>query len=52
VLDGKIVDANNQVLPSPKQAAVDMQKAYLQNSLEILSATSKIPGLKDLLIFS
>jgi hypothetical protein len=52
MLDGKIVDANNQVLPSPKQAAVDMQKAYLQNSLEILSATSKIPGLKDLLIFS
>ena len=52
MLDGKIVDANNKVLPSPKQAAVDMQKAYLQNSLEILSATSKIPGLKDLLIFS
>jgi hypothetical protein len=49
MLDGKIVDANNKVLPSPKQAAVDMQKTSLQNAMEILSKTSSIPGLKDLL---
>lgn len=37
---------------SPKQAAVNMQKQYLQNSLEILSKTSAIPDLKDLLSFA
>jgi hypothetical protein len=29
-----------------------MQKSYLQNSLAILSATSNIPALKNLLDFS
>jgi len=34
---------------SPKQAAVNLQRGYLENALAILSATSGIPGLKDLL---
>jgi len=34
-----------------KQAAVNSQKAYLQNALSILSATSGVSGLKDLLSF-
>jgi hypothetical protein len=37
---------------TPKQAAVDMQKNYLKNSLAILSATSGINGLKTLLDFT
>jgi hypothetical protein len=37
---------------TPKQAAVNIQKSYLQNSLAILSATSGITGLKDLLNFT
>jgi hypothetical protein len=37
---------------TPKQAAVNIQKSYLQNSLAILSATSGITGLKELLSFT
>ena len=51
VANGQIIGADGKVLPSPKQAAVDMQKSYLQNSMEILSKTSSIDGLKDLLTF-
>lgn len=43
--------ANPDLETAAKQAAVDSQKAYLQNALGILSATSGIPGLKNLLTF-
>jgi hypothetical protein len=33
-------------------AAVNDQKAYLKNALAILSATSGVSGLKDLLSFT
>ena len=36
---------------SPKQAAVDAQKEYLKNALEILSTTSGVTGLKALVTF-
>jgi len=51
LVNGKLFDANNKEIVSPKQAAVDTQKAYLQGSLTILSATSGIPGLKELITF-
>jgi hypothetical protein len=51
LVNGKLYDANNKEIVSPKQAAVDTQKAYLQGSLTILSATSGIPGLKELISF-
>ena len=44
-------DLSAEGSPSPKQAAVDAQKTYLQSALGILSATSGIPGLKSLLTF-
>jgi hypothetical protein len=48
--DGVVGKDGNKV--SPKQAAVNIQKQYLQNSLEILSKTSGITGLKNLLDFT
>jgi len=36
---------------SPKQAAVDAQKKYLQSALQVLSTTSGVPGIKDLVTF-
>lgn len=42
VTNGIVVDATGKAVKSPKQAAVDMQKAYLTNSMDILSATSGI----------
>lgn len=44
--------ANPDLEAAAKQTAVDSQKTYLQNSLEILSATSGIAGLKSLLTFT
>jgi hypothetical protein len=49
--NGKLYDANNKEIVSPKQAAVDTQKSYLQGSMMILSTTSGIQGLKDLITF-
>jgi hypothetical protein len=49
--NGKLYDADNIEIVSPKQNAVNIQKGYLDNSLNILSATSAIPGLKDLITF-
>jgi hypothetical protein len=43
--------ANPDLETAAKQAAVDAQKSYLQSALGILSATSGIPGLKNLLSF-
>jgi hypothetical protein len=37
---------------SPKQAAVNQQKAALQNAMQILSQTTGITGLKDLITFT
>lgn len=51
-LSGDPKDAVGTPPVTPKQAAVDMQKAYLQNSLEVLSVTSGISGLKGLLTFT
>jgi len=43
--------ANPDLDATAKQAAVNTQKSYLQGALTILSATSGIPGLKDLITF-
>lgn len=43
--------ANPDLDTAAKQAAVNSQKSYLQNALEILSATSGVTGLKELLSF-
>lgn len=43
--------ANPDLDTAAKQKAVDTQKSYLQGSMRILSATSGIPGLKDLITF-
>lgn len=43
--------ANPDLDATAKQKAVDTQKNYLQGALAILSATSNIPGLKDLITF-
>lgn len=43
--------ANPDLEPGPKQTAIDSQKQYLQSALAILSATSGIPGLRNLLTF-
>ncbi len=51
IVGGKLYDANNKEIVSPKQAAVDTQKSYLQGSMAILSATSGIQGLKELITF-
>jgi len=45
-------DATGSPPVTPKQAAVNIQKQYLQNALAILSATSGITGLKTLLDFT
>lgn len=42
VRNGIIVDANGAAVKSPKQAAVDTQKQYLTNAMDILSATSGV----------
>lgn len=49
--NGKLYDKNNKEILSPKQIAVNEQKNNLQGSLKILSATSGIPGLDDLITF-
>ena len=43
--------ANPDLDAASKQKAVDAQKSYLQGAMAILSTTSKIPGLKDLISF-
>lgn len=43
--------ANPDLETAAKQAAVDSQKSYLQNALAVLSATSGVTGLKNLLTF-
>jgi hypothetical protein len=43
--------ANPDLDTTAKQKAVDTQKSYLQGSMTILSATSGIPGLKNLITF-
>jgi hypothetical protein len=49
--NGKLYDADGKALLSPKQIAINTQKSYLQGSMKILSATSGITGLSDLLTF-
>ena len=44
--------SNSDLSVEAKQAAVDAQKATLQNAMSILSSTSGIPGLKDLITFN
>ena len=44
--------ANPDLEATAKQNAVDGQKTSLQEALSILSSTSGIPGLKNLLNFS
>jgi hypothetical protein len=51
-LSADVKDATGTPPVTPKQAAVNMQKQYLQNSLAILSATSGVTGLKTLLDFT
>lgn len=41
--------ANPDLDAAAKQSAVNTQKTYLQNAMTILSATSGIPGLKNLI---
>lgn len=43
--------ANPDLETDAKQSAIDAQKAYLKNALQILSATSGISGLSNLLAF-
>lgn len=43
--------ANPDLETGPKDAAVKAQQQYLQNALGILSATSGVPNLKNLLTF-
>jgi hypothetical protein len=49
--NGRLYDAQGRELLSPKQVAVNTQKGYLENSLQIVGVTSTIPGLKDLITF-
>ena len=48
---GKFYDSKGKEILSPKQIAVNYQKDSLSNGIELLSATSNIPGLKDLVSF-
>ena len=50
LVNGKIKDANNEEVLSPKQAAVNSQKDNLDSAFAILSLTSGVAGLKDLLV--
>lgn len=43
--------ANPDLETAAKQSAINTQKSYLQSALNILSATSGIPGLRNLLTF-
>ena len=49
VVNGVITGADNKPVLSPKQAAVNMQKDNLESALGILSLTSGVTGLKELL---
>ena len=49
VVNGEIRGADNVALVSPKQAAVNSQKDNLDSAFAILSLTSGVAGLKDLL---
>lgn len=49
LVNGKIIGANNVEVLSPKQAAVNSQKDNLDSAFAILSLTSGVPGLKELL---
>jgi len=49
LVNGKIMGANNVEVLSPKQAAVNSQKDNLDSAFAILSLTSGVAGLKDLL---
>ena len=50
LVNGKIKDANNEEVLSPKQAAVNSQKDNRDSAFAILSLTSGVAGLKDLLV--
>lgn len=43
---------NADLTVAAKQAAVDAQKGYLKNAIDIMSTISKIPGLSNLLDFN
>jgi hypothetical protein len=43
---------NGDLDTAAKQTAVTAQKTYLQGAMNVLSVTSKIPGLKDLISFT
>ena len=49
LVNGKIIGANNVEVLSPKQAAVNSQKDNLDSAFAILSLTSGVVGLKELL---
>ena len=49
--NGKFFDKNNKEILSPKQSAVNMQKTALNGYMQLLSVTSNIPGLNDLITF-
>jgi len=42
---------NADLTVAAKQAAVDLQKGYLKNAMEILSSITNISGLKDLITY-
>ena len=50
VVNGVVTGSDNVALVSPKQAAVNLQKENLSDALGILSLTSGVTGLKDLLV--
>jgi hypothetical protein len=50
LVNGKITGADNIEVLSPKQAAINLQTENLSNAFGILSLTSSVPGLKDLLV--
>jgi hypothetical protein len=50
LVNGKITGADNKEVVSPKQAAINSQKDNLDSAFAILSLTSGVPGLKDLLV--
>lgn len=43
---------NGDLETAAKQAAVNAQKTYLQGAMNVLSVTSSIPGLKNLITFT
>ena len=50
VVNGVVTGSDNVALVSPKQAAVNSQKDNLDSAFAILSLTSGVAGLKDLLV--